>query len=131
MLRHASVALALVILPVACGCKNADDKATTGDDAVRLPEEGKATVKVGQRLRYASPHHGSVGIDSSVAVEGKAVTFEKSEVVLDAKNPAPGGDAGRKIHTFKATAAGDATIVVTRVYRGKDEEKKTVVVHVE
>lgn len=130
MLRSASVALALALLPVS-GCKNAENKAAEADDAVRLPEEGKATVKVGQRLRYAAPHHGSVGIDSSVAVEGKAVTFEKSEVVLDAKNPAPGGDAGRKLHTFKATAVGDATIVVTRVYRGKDEEKKTVVVRVE
>lgn len=129
--RGSVLALVLVVVPVVAGCKNADDKAAAGDDAVRLPEEGKATVKVGQRLRYASPHHASVGIDSAVAVEGKAVTFEKSEVVLDTKNPAPGGDVGRKLHTFKATAPGDATIVVTRVYRGKDEEKKTVVVHVE
>lgn len=131
MLRNAPLLLALSLTAVGSGCDRAASKAADGDDAVKLPEEGKVTVKVGQRLRYAAPHHGSVGIDSSVAVDGAAVSLEKSEVVRDDKNPAPGGDAGRKLHTFKAVAAGDATIVVTRVYRGKDDGKKTVVVHVE
>lgn len=121
--RGSVLAVVLVVVPAVAGRKNADDKATAGEDAVRLPEEGKATVKEGYRGSSRAP-------GSAPRVPPTTRRWAPT-VVLDTKNPAPGADVGRKLHTFKATAPGDATLVITRVYRGKDGEKKTVVVHIE
>ncbi len=90
-------------------------------------------VKVGDILYYSGRKHTSVGIEKRCLIENEEqIELIKKEIFYtnkkNAKEGMPGADNAKIVFTFKVLQPGESRIEIQKVFRGKVEEQKTVVI---
>lgn len=91
--------------------------------------EGKASLKKGQKAYIQYTQHSSVGIDGELSISDNSLlkTIEKqSNYVNKQEKGMTGNDKATITVVLEALKAGEVTVTLTEIFRGKTEAEHTI-----
>jgi predicted secreted protein len=128
VLRVAAVAACIALLALALTSCNDGD----GSGLVFKDPKGSIDVEEGMKFSLEFSVNAGVGYDWEPVVSppGQAEILKLEDTVVDYPDEEREGDSGKKRFVYRAERSGKQTLVFRRLFRGDEDQRRTVTVSV-
>ena len=126
MLRLATVIVSAVLaLGTLAGCDDGD-----GSGLVFKDPKGTVEVESGMTFSLELSVNAGVGYDWEPVGGPDPRVLELIDTVVDYPDEEREGDSGKKRFVYEAKATGTQTVVLRRLYRGDEDERRRITVRI-
>ena len=123
-MRLATLA-AVAALALLAGCDDGD-----GSGLVFKDPKGTVEVEKGTKFSLELSVNASVGFDWEPVGAPDPSVLELVDTLVDYPDEDRAGDSGKKRFVYEAKATGTQTVVLRRLYRGDEDERRRITVRI-